>query len=352
MSIFWHGWATTLLYVAALIISAALCHWLTGAARQLALKRNVIDTPNGRSSHSSPTPRGGGISIVIVLSALTAVITLIDAIHQSLGMALLVSGAMVAAVGLADDYRPVSSAKRFCIHLLASAASIWILDAHITLPLPEWNWVITGAWSALLIVALVWLINLYNFMDGIDGIATIELITVLMGAAFICFGHQSSLAFVFLLLASPAVGFLFWNWAPAKIFMGDSCSGFLGLFIGTLAIWTSTTGTSEQTGLNVWSWLILLGIFLVDSSWTLVIRLLTRQKWHQPHRSHCYQILSRQLKSHAQVSTAVALINLIWLLPLSAWAAVHPELGIYFCAVAYLPLALLCALFGAGNPNK
>ena len=347
-----YDWITASIYMLVFVGAAVLGHWLTGAARTQALKRNVMDNPNHRSSHTTPTPRGGGIAIVIAITALVILATGLGIIPSSIGLATLVGGTLVAAIGFVDDHRPMRGSVRFLIHLVASGMVLWLLDANLTIYLPEWDWSIEGAWVAVLIIALTWLINLYNFMDGIDGIASIEFITVIMGAAFIGAGQQSMLAPTLLLLTAPVLGFLTWNWAPAKIFMGDGCSGYLGLLLGTLAIWTSTPGTSAHTGLNAWCWLILLGAFIVDSGWTLMVRLLTGQNWHQPHRSHCYQILSRRLGSHSKVSAAVAILNLVWLMPLAAWAAVHPELGLYFCSLAYLPLLLLCAAFGAGNPDK
>jgi len=200
----------------------------------------------------------------------------------------------------------------------------------------------TGFGLAFAALGLTWLITLYNFMDGIDSIATTEAITVLAGASLILLGHHHS-AELPLLLIAPLLGFLALNMPPAKIFMGDGCSGYLGISIGLLAIIISST-----TAMNLWCWAILLAVFISDSSWTLTTRILTGQRWQEAHRSHAYQILSRKRQSHGQITSGVAAINLCWLTPLAWLASLTPEYAAIVTLIAYLPLCLLCAQQKAG----
>jgi Fuc2NAc and GlcNAc transferase len=195
---------------------------------------------------------------------------------------------------------------------------------------------------------LVWLLNLYNFMDGIDGIASVEAICVCLGAAiiYILTGH-SDLLLLPLLLACAVAGFLFWNFPPAKIFMGDAGSGFLGIILGCLSLqgaWISSQ--------FLWVWLILLGVFIVDATVTLIRRLIRGDKVYEAHRSHAYQFASRRVGKHLPVTSAVGVINLCWLLPV-ALCVVHFGLdGALGVIIAYAPLLALAFIFKAGALEK
>ena len=191
---------------------------------------------------------------------------------------------------------------------------------------------------------LVWLLNLYNFMDGIDGIASIEAITVCLGGALIYWlsGHESQVL-VLLVLAAAVGGFLYWNFPPARIFMGDAGSGFLGLMLGVLAV--SAAMVEPQL---LWSWLILLGVFVLDATWTLFRRLARGDKVYEAHRSHAYQYASREHGSHLPVTLAVLAINVFWLLPLACVVALGHVAGLWGLLIAYLPLAILAVRYKAG----
>ena len=175
-----------------------------------------------------------------------------------------------------------------------------------------WGWLRRCAEFA----ALVWLTNLFNFMDGIDGLAGMEAVSVSgLGAFLLLRNRLLSGAQLSLMLCAASLGFLVWNWPPAKIFMGDVGSGFLGFTLGTLALFSSKTDSTL-----VWPWLILLAAFLVDATVTLLRRISGRARWYEAHRSHAYQHAARASGSHAKVTLAVAAMNIGWLFPL-AWAA-------------------------------
>lgn len=331
-----------------LIFSAALytSYIITGRYRDYALKKGVIDHPNQRSSHTLPTPRGGGVSIVITYSLLITLGVLTNQLDLRTGMAFLTGGSIVAAVGFIDDHQHLSSRLRLTAHLIASLCALLLLPELPSLQIMNTKVPISGAGVVIATIALAWLINLYNFMDGIDGIAATEAIATFLGAAIILSLHSPHQSLPLIILTAPIIGFLIWNWAPAKIFMGDGSSGYLGIILGLTAV-----SFASRTPLNLWCWIILLGVFIVDSSWTLSARIITGQPWHQPHRSHCYQILSRSLNSHAIVSIATGCITLLWLAPLAATASFHSSQGFLLSIIAYLPLIYLCARNRAGTPN-
>jgi Fuc2NAc and GlcNAc transferase len=197
----------------------------------------------------------------------------------------------------------------------------------------------------LAVLYLVWLLNLYNFMDGIDGIASVEAICVCLGGSLLyALLGEPGLALLPLLLAVACAGFLYWNFPPAKIFMGDAGSGFLGIALGVLSL--QAAWVAPQL---LWSWLILLGVFIVDATWTLFRRLLRGEKVYEAHRSHAYQFASRQFGRHLPVTGAVALLNLGWLLPIALWVAVGGLDGLLGLLLAYAPLILLAIKFQAGK---
>lgn len=321
----------------------------TGLLRAGAFKIITLDIPNERSSHSTPTPRGGGLSLILTFLVASFCMTVSGRVPAMLFYTLFIPGALIAFIGFIDDVWTVNPVTRLVFHFSATVALIYYID-----PMPVLPWfgepVVVGPWGYVLIaLGLVWCINLHNFMDGIDGIASIEAICVAGGAAFIIWLTKGETTYVYLLLLVVATiaGFLVWNWPPAKIFMGDAGSGFLGFMIGSFALLTSAAG-----GINLWSWIILYGVFVVDATATLTIRVLRGEKFYQAHRSHAYQIMARKLQSHKKVTLGVLGINMLWLFPISVISSTFPELSVYCFVTAYFPLLLLVVRLGAGTTNQ
>ncbi|ANI33359.1 glycosyltransferase family 4 protein [Pseudomonas putida] len=318
---------------------------MTGTLRRYALAKNIIDVPNARSSHSIPTPRGGGVSIVVAFLAALAVMAFQPAGQTDALVALGGAGAVIAALGFMDDHGHIAARWRLLGHF---AAAIWILFWLGGLPaLQVFGWSLDLGWAGAVLAAiyLVWLLNLYNFMDGIDGIASVEAITVCLGASLLYWlSGQGSMTALPLLLAAAVAGFLFWNFPPAKIFMGDAGSGFLGIVLGGLSL--QAAWLSSQL---FWCWLILLGVFIVDASYTLVRRLLRGDKVYEAHRSHAYQFASRRHGRHLPVTLAVTALNLFWLLPVALCVLLLGLDGVLGLIVAYVPLALIAVYYRAGS---
>lgn len=331
-----------ILALSALFSAAAV---LTGVIRAIALSRGVLDVPNARSSHSSPTARGGGLAIVVTTLAAIGILHAMGLVSPTLSLALLVAGPAVALIGLVDDVRSTSPLARLSVHVVACAWCAWCLG-----PLPPidvgfgpWNLGVAG--NVCGVVCLVWLLNLYNFMDGIDGIAGLEAISVLAIVAVLFGRHGDGSAAMYLItvVAASAAGFLVWNWPPARIFMGDAGSGFLGLCLGAIGWATVAAGR-----FTIWVWLILLGAFIVDATITLLRRLFRGAQLAQAHRSHAYQRLSRSYGSHMTVTLGVLCINVCWLAPCAAIADTRPSLGALMTLIAWGPMAVLAWCCGAG----
>ena len=321
---------------------------LTYLIRRYALASNMIDVPNQRSSHTAPTPRGGGIAFVAVFLVGVWALLSLGFLAPNHGWALTGAGAWIAFIGLLDDRSHIPAGWRLLAHLLGAGWGLYWLGGFP--PLLVFNQTIDLSWLGHVfgLFYLAWLLNLYNFMDGIDGIAGVEGITTCVGGALLfLLSGNSNLWLEPALLAVATAGFLAWNFPPAKIFMGDAGSGFLGIVLGLMSI--QAGWISPQL---FWSWLCLLGVFIVDASWTLLQRYRRGEKLHEAHRSHAYQFAARHYGSHKPVTLFVGTVNLLWLLPLALLVGLGFLNGIVGVAISYLPLIVLAVIFHAGSPEK
>lgn len=310
---------------------------------QLSSKRHWLDQPNERSSHSIPTPTGGGVSIVLVFIASSLLAFRgIDpgfSLLPALGLC-----ACIALLGLFDDIFKLGIMARISTQFLVVVAALALLG----IPSINLAGIILepGLISGLLVVVgMLWLINLFNFMDGIDGIAAVESLFIVLAAVFIIVDQSSAeFNYFLLLLAASVSGFLVLNFSPAKIFMGDIGSNFLGFTIGLAAIASSSLGFT-----NIWVWCILCSVFICDASYTLVSRMLNGDTWYYAHRRHAYQLAAQYFNSHGKVVIAVLLINLFWLLPLAWFSHISPHFGLVLTLFAWLPLFVFAWLIGSSR---
>lgn len=319
---------------------------LTGFLRRYALTKEIMDIPNERSSHNIATPRGGGMAIVISVLGGMIVLWVGGHVPSTFLCGVIGAGVLVALIGWLDDRRNLSASVRLIGHFLGAGWSLFWLGGLP--PMLVFGQVVDLGWMGHTLAAfyLVWLLNLYNFMDGIDGIAGIEGITVCVGGVFLSaiVKMDDPLWLASALMVPAIAGFLFWNFPIAKIFMGDAGSGFLGMVLGILSI---------QAGWSApelfWGWLILLGVFVVDASVTLLRRAIRGEKVYLAHRSHAYQHAAIKFKAHPPVSLAIGAINLFWLFPVAALVAAGIIDGVFGLIIAYLPLTVLAIMFDAGK---
>jgi len=297
--------------VIAIVLSAAAAWIATGLTVRLLRRRQVMDHPNERSSHAVPTPRGGGIAVIAVLAAgwLVAAGLYPEATAASLPVLLL--GLALAALSFVDDLRGLPVAVRFGAQIVVVAIAIALAPAD--------RLVFQGLLPPLadhLATGLVWLwfINLFNFMDGIDGIAAVETFTIGAGLALVAGAAAMApdMALLGAVAAGAAAGFAWWNWQPARVFMGDVGSVALGFLLGWLLL--------DLAGRGAWQPALILPLyFLADASITLGRRLLRGETPWQAHRTHFYQRAAQGLGSHALVSKLVLMLNLL-LVALAAWS--------------------------------
>ena len=326
--------------------------WIaTGFVRRHALKYAILDIPNVRSSHCAPTPRGGGLAIVAAFMSALVLLTLTGMLQLNVTLVLIAGGGAVAATGYLDDRRSLPASVRICIHIIAATLAVFVLGGITQQSLR--NMGLHGIWAGALlgVMALTWSTNLFNFMDGIDGIAGSEAIFVAAAGAVLNWGYGGNIGLTaaMFVLAAATSGFLIWNWPPARIFMGDVGSGFLGFTLAVLGLAASRNSTTP-----IEAWAILSGVFLVDSTVTLVRRIVRGDRWFEAHRLHAYQYLARRWGAHMPVTVLAIGINLFWLFPWAWLAAQYPSHARYSVIAALGPLAIVALLAGAGRklPNE
>ena len=322
------------------IVAAITAAVLARVLIAVTTRRAILAIPNERSSHTIPTPTLGGISIAVPVLAWCAY-----RIGQDpLTWAVLGGGGLLAVLGMVDDLRDLSARVRFPIQCVAAAFALAMVPVAVPLIVAPISihpmWIVYGV--DFLIV--LWMVNLYNFMDGIDGLAAAQCVVYCAGVLLI--GQPAAFLSEFLwVLLGSTVGFLAFNYAPARIFMGDVASGLLGLLV---AIASLTLDAREQMPLI--ASLILLAGFWFDATYTLCVRIASGQKFASAHRSHLYQKCAARF-GHGRTTTMFTGYALIWLMPLSALSTAAPQWGLILLLAAVLPLLIGGVQLRAGYPD-
>jgi len=330
-----------------LFAAFAASYVVTSLAVLVCRRFGILDAPNNRSSHVVVTPRGGGAGIYVPVLAAVLALSSFGILDRRLALALLVGGPVVVLVGLIDDIRGLPISVRLLAHLIAAglaARFILLHEASGTEPASLEK----TATIVLAALAIVWMINIYNFMDGIDGLAGGQAasgsLAMIMLAATAAVRGIGSLGVV---LCGASLGFLVWNWPRARVFMGDAGSGFLGFLFACVGV----AAMQRDFGF-AWFWLIVLGLFVTDTSVTLAVRILRGERFYLAHRQHAYQHLAQRLGSHAKVSLGAMLLNILWLLPL-AWLSIAIRgRGAWIAFGALAPLAVAALKLGAGREYR
>jgi Fuc2NAc and GlcNAc transferase len=277
---------------------------LTGLVRRFALAHALLDVPNERSSHLAPIPRGGGLAIAAVVLAGVVLLRVTVGLPVGVSLAITGGGGLVALVGWLDDRIGLTAPVRLAAQVVAAAWALWWLGGLSVLTIGATAAKLGLPGDLLALVTIIWATNITNFMDGIDGLAASEVTTVAWSGALLLAGVDAPLAALAALVGGAALGFLPWNWKPARIFMGDVGSGFLGFVLAVLAIATERAGA-----LPALVWLLLYAVFAFDATVTIVRRAWRGERWYAAHRSHAYQRAVQAGWSHARVTSAVLAFN-------------------------------------------
>ncbi len=312
--------------------------------RRLAIKFDIVAKKNHRTLHSDEVPKGSGIVLSIVYIILVYIVWLQDLISNDLMVVICAGGLCATLFGFIDDVINVSAIIKLLVQVfLTTFIVLWLGQAPILLSATQ-SPVDTGFIGIILAIGiLVWLINLYNFMDGVDGMAasgTIFISTVIAMILFFIEGN-SPIALLFALFAVTCLGFLLFNWPPASIFMGDAGSVFIGYVFGVFIIYTMMHGD-----ISIWTWLIVFGYFGIDTTVTLLSRIVLVKKWYGAHRSHAYQNLARVWGSHRKILCSVIAYHLLWLFPLAVLSAIYNQYQEILCLFAISPVILWTLKYG------
>lgn len=339
-----------LVFVLLLLLSALSVAGLTAAVIRFSPRVGLVDFPVARSAHSLPRPLGGGVALAAPFFVFG--IFGLQGDSQAVTLSGLAGCLGVFLVGLVDDFRPLSLRLRLPLQFLAAAFVV----QGLSLPAVDFFlFELTLPWLLLFLalVSLVWLCNLVNFMDGIDGIVAAQLLfcavacaclTVLADSSHATELERGAVLGLCAVLTGSALGFLLWNWSPARLFMGDAGSVFCGFALGLLAFRTLELGL-----VSVWSWLLLLGAFVADTGVTLLRRALRGETLSEGHSEHAYQHLARRWSSHPRVVLSLVAVNCLYLFPLAWLAGIYPQYGVLFAAIGLLPVAAAAEYVGAGR---
>lgn len=322
-----------LITVIALFVLAIV---VLGFFRKYAYHKNLLDTPNERSSHTIPTPRGGGLVFIILWLAFLCVCVLFKSISLMLFLTFFLGSSIVAVISYIDDNYSLKASLRLLFQSLAAILALIFIGRINSLDFGFFNISLVWMIMLLLFLAIVWSINLFNFMDGLDGFSTMEALFVLsIGGILIYLKGGYELAYILWALIAVLLGFLCWNWPKAKIFMGDVGSATLGLIIMVAGILAQ-----KYYQIPFILWLMLYGVFLFDATVTLVRRILRKEQLYLAHRNHAYQRLNQGGWSHKQVLFGLVTVNIIiGFLVLLAYK--YPTLMVYFSIIELLVLILI-----------
>lgn len=304
----------------------------------LAIRKGILANPNFRTLHKKPVPRGGGIVFSLVFVFGVLIMWLLGIGDLELMLALCIGGGAATLFGFMDDLMEFKVIPKLVMQFSLAGWALFCFDGgrftHLAW-MPAWL-----AWIVILFL-MVWMINLYNFMDGIDGMASSGAVFIAGVAAIVVFiNGNSNMALVLTLLSISCLGFLLFNWPPASIFMGDSGSIFLGYCFGALILKTVMDGE-----MIFWTWLVIFGYFLGDTTTTLLLRIIIVKKY-VPHRSHAYQNLARIWGSHLKVTGLVIVYHCVWLLPLAIWSTLQKETAPIAAVLALAPTILWTLRYG------
>lgn len=313
-------------------VALIITFFLVRGAIAYAHWRGMLDQPGQRRSHRIPTPRGGGIGLVLALLVCMpgALLSTQKAWTAPIVVSLEIAFALVALVGWWDDHRPLPVLPRFGAQLLAV---LLFSSALLATGLSWW-------WLPLLLGAGAWSINLHNFMDGIDGLLAQQIIFVGAGLAWMSWSiGQLALAIGATAMAASALGFWLFNRPTARIFMGDVGSGSTGFLIFGLGamLW----GLDHAL---LWPVLILSSAFVLDATLTLVMRMLRGKRWYKPHREHLYQWMTRRGGTHGGTDVRYMAWNLLVAGPFAWLAFSHLNIALPITMAFYLSASAMWLL--------
>ena len=325
----------------ALILSALLIKIYILLANRLKL----FSTPHQGGVRQDIIPTSGGISFGLIYIVMILILNVFHELPQAYLLSIIIGSGLMLVIGFIDDIYSLSSIMRLIIQLIFVILVFSLfgtqksfqnnIDYFIVFP--------------TIIVGSIWIINTFNFIDGADGlVSTNSAIFSFVGGIYLLLTNDLALASSLFILSAVNIGFLFFNWSPAKIFMGDSGSLFLGSIFVTFII-----GSYAQGSNMYWIWLTLLSIFYVETTVTLFVRIWRKENVFSVHHSlHAYQQMIINSGIHSRPALMSIMINLLWTIPMSFLSFTYPEYGALIVLVTSLPLSLVFYFYGPYQTKK
>jgi Fuc2NAc and GlcNAc transferase len=314
-----------------IIILNLIFSWiLLKLAYNFLLEKNIIDTPNQRSLHTTPKIRGGGIAILICYELFILLFFLFDYIAKELFISQIAGGVIIGTAGWLDDRNHVPVIVRFLCHFLSAIILSYLFNRLLSVNIlgTDYNLSILGA--VIFVLYVVWMINLYNFMDGIDGIAISQLIVPSIFIAVVSgLNHYNEAYLISIIIIASSIFFYKYNWPPSKMFMGDVLSGFIGYYFAALTIYLNNI-----LKISIFIIPVLLSVFIYDATVTLIKRIVKKEKIWEAHNDHYYQKFAK-VYGHKKVTVAVIIFNFILFLP-AYIIFKFPKLDLYIAIITYI----------------
>ena len=310
--------------------------------KKYALRLKIVAIPIERSLHNKVTPRGGGVIIAIVFLAFILVFYITRQIMVAEFLVLFGGGLIMAVTGFLDDILRLKASIRFIIQFFAVGWGLYWIGGIPSTAFFERLPVLYAVANAVAVVALVWFINSFNFIDGIDGLATSSatFFSLSTGGYFLWQGIEPY-GSLLIVLAACSLAFLCFNWPPAKMFLGDAGSNFFGYLFGAMVLITVKNGN-----LSIWTWLIILAYLITDTTTTTFLRLCLVKGWYHRHRSHAYQNLARILDNHKFVTCLITGINVFYVLPLAYLSIQYQQYAWLAFAASVIPILVFVLRYG------
>jgi len=321
-----------------------LSFFLTWSIKNIFKKLDVLAKPTSRGMHKTTTVSGGGIAVVITTLFCLIYFYYEMSLERDLYLSSLMGLIVIGLLGLIDDIKGISYRVRLFVHFFLATIIVSLFFQSLLIktlyPLP-----VSGIFLFIFFVLfLVWFTNLYNFMDGINGLAVVQAISFFLSISLILNFYYPEDYFYFFSLVGIFLGFLYWNFPIAKVFLGDAGSGAIGIFISINLLYLFVLDVQL-----FWAGIILMSIFIVDATYTLFVRVFKGLPFYKAHNSHAYQKAAFKTQSHSKVTIAVFIINIFILLPLALIIFETNFNPLYIILGVFSALSLVCFYYKAGT---
>ncbi len=337
--------------LAFIILMVSGCFVLSASATFVYIKIStnlgLLSKPHKGGVRQDIVPTSGGIAFSLVFFLLIIIYDQFYVIPIGYKLSILIGVMFMTVIGFVDDIYGLSSTFRLISQFLFISLIGYLFNIHL------WFFNDFKIMEALIIIifipALIWHINTFNFVDGADGLVAVNSILYAATSGFIFFlTNNFTMASLLWMLSAINLGFLIFNWSPAKVFMGDSGSLFLGSIFAVFIV-----GSVSENQINIWTWATLFSVFYVETTVTLIVRLWRRENAFKDHHSlHAYQQLIINTGIHSLPAKISIYINMLWSIPLSIYCFLYQDYGFVIFFVACIPLSILFYLFGPNNTRK